>query len=73
MPLRFSKSRGNGKQQKLVLAPEEYLGFIPLVLWKKKILPTLNVDETGGFQCLGHSNQTICTPNGPAQILQVVK
>ena len=29
------------------------------------ILPTSKQNETGGFQCLGHSNWTICSPLSP--------
>ena len=29
--------------------------------WEKGILPTRNMDETEEFQCLGHSNWTICS------------
>ena len=30
-------------------------------LWEKGILPTSKQNETGGFQCLGHSNWVICS------------
>ena len=33
--------------------------------WEREILPTSNMDETEGFQCLGHSNWTICRPLSP--------
>ena len=29
---------------------------------KREILATSNMDETEGFQCLGHSNWTTCSP-----------
>ena len=29
---------------------------------KREILATSNLDETGRFQCLGHSNWTYCSP-----------
>ena len=29
------------------------------------IHPTSELDESGGFQCLGHSNWTICSPSSP--------
>ena len=32
---------------------------------KREILATSNLDETEGFQCLGHSNWTICSPLSP--------
>ena len=32
---------------------------------EKGILPTPKLDETEGFQCLGHSNWTICSPLSP--------
>ena len=32
---------------------------------KREILPTSNMDETEGVQCLGISNWTICSPLGP--------
>ena len=32
---------------------------------KREILPTSNMDETEGFQCLGLSNWTICSPLSP--------
>ena len=31
----------------------------------KGILPTSKLDETEGFQCLGHSNWTMCSPLSP--------
>ena len=34
-------------------------------LLEKGILPIPNVDETEGFQCLAHSNWTICSPLSP--------
>ena len=34
-------------------------------LSEKGILPTPKLDETEGFQCLGHSNWTICIPLNP--------
>ena len=34
-------------------------------LWEKGILTTPEKNETVGFQCLEHSNCTICTPLGP--------
>ena len=34
-------------------------------LSEKGILLTPKLDETGGFQCLGHSNWTICSPLNP--------
>ena len=33
--------------------------------WEREILPTPNMDETEGFQCLGHSSWTICRPLSP--------
>ena len=32
---------------------------------KREILATSNLDETEGFQCLGHSNWTTCSPLSP--------
>ena len=32
---------------------------------KREILPTPEMDETEGFQCLGHSNWTTCSPLSP--------
>ena len=32
---------------------------------KREILATSNLDETGGFQCLGHSKWTHCSPLSP--------
>ena len=32
--------------------------------WEKGIHPNPELDETEGFQCLGHSNWTICIPLG---------
>ena len=29
---------------------------------KREILPTSNIGDSGGFQCLGGSNWTICSP-----------
>merc|ERR1711884_506793 len=34
-------------------------------LSEKRILPTPKLDETDGFQCLGHSNWSICSPFSP--------
>ena len=31
-------------------------------LWEKGILPTSKLNEREGFQCLGNSNWTICSP-----------
>ena len=41
---------------KIGSAVEDTLGFIPLVLSEKGILLTPKLEETEGFQCLGHSN-----------------
>ena len=32
---------------------------------KREILPTSNIGDSGGFQCLGHSNWTSCSPLSP--------
>ena len=32
---------------------------------KRGILPTSNIGDCGGFQCLGHSNWTHCSPLSP--------
>ena len=32
---------------------------------KREILATSKLDETEGFECLGHSNWTICSPLSP--------
>ena len=32
------------------------------ILWEKGILPTSKMNEREGFQYLGHSNLTICSP-----------
>ena len=34
-------------------------GILP---WERGILPTPNMDDTEGFQCLGQSNWIICSP-----------
>ena len=33
--------------------------------WERGIHPNSKLDETEGFQCLGHSNWTICSPLSP--------
>ena len=42
----------------ILIAPEGQLS-------EKGILPTPKLDETEGFQCLGHSNWTICSLLSP--------
>ena len=42
----------------ILITPEGQYG-------EKGIHPTSKLDETEGFQCLGHSNWTICIPLNP--------
>ena len=52
-------------QRRNASAARDYPSFRTATLSEKGILPTPKLDETEGFQCLGHSNWTICSPLSP--------
>ena len=62
-PILFHSAwRWEGERNISTKITDDHMPVSKLDNGKREILATSNLDETEGFQCLGHSNWTTCSP-----------